>query len=40
MEGELLAIEFLKGGSIAHKPLTATAVCVDDVKIKRRRDKS
>ncbi len=40
VEGELLAIEFLKGGSIAHKPLTATAVCVDDVKIKRRRDKS
>lgn len=38
VEGELLAIEFLEARSIAHKPLTVSAVCVDDVKVKRRRD--
>ena len=40
VEGELLAVEFLEARSIAHKPLTVSAVCVDDVKVKRRRDKS
>ena len=39
VEGEFLAVLFLEARSITHKALTATAVCVDDVKIKRRRNK-
>jgi hypothetical protein len=37
VEGELLAAQFLESRGINHKPLTVTAVCLDDVKVKRRR---
>ena len=36
IEGELLATQFLQSEGIAHKPLAISAVCMDDVKIKRR----
>jgi len=36
VEGELLAAQFLEARGIAHKPLTVSAVCLDDVKVKRR----
>jgi uncharacterized protein DUF6204 len=36
VEGELLAALSLESGNITHKPLTVTAVCMDDVKVKRR----
>ena len=36
VEGELLAAQFLESRRIAHKALVATAVCMDDVKFKRR----
>ena len=36
VEGELLAAQFLESRRIAHKPLAVTAVCMDDVKVKRR----
>ena len=39
VEGELLATQFLESRSITYKPLSATAVCLDDVKIKGRRNK-
>jgi len=39
VEGELLAIQFLESRNITHKPLTVTAVCLDDVKTRRRSDK-
>ncbi|KRE55607.1 DUF6204 family protein [Phycicoccus sp. Soil748] len=39
VHGELLAMLFLEARSITHKTLTTTAVCVDDVKTKRRRNK-
>lgn len=35
VEGELLAAHFLQTRGITHKPLTVSAVCLDDVKIKR-----
>lgn len=35
-EGELLAAQFLGSRRIAHKLLAVTAVCMDDVKVKRR----
>lgn len=37
VEGELLAAQYLDSRGITHKPLTVTAVCMDDVKVKRRR---
>lgn len=36
-DGELLAMEFLESRDITHKPLTVSAVCLQDVKMKRRR---
>jgi hypothetical protein len=36
VEGELMAAQFLESRSITHKPLTVTAVCLDDVKVKHR----
>jgi hypothetical protein len=36
VEGELLAAQFLESRRIARKPLAVTAVCTDDVKVKRR----
>ena len=36
VEGELLAADYLGCRSITHKPLTVTAVCMEDVKVKRR----
>ena len=39
VEGELLAITFLESRRITHKPLSVTAVCLDDVKTKGRRNK-
>ena len=39
VEGELLATQFLESRNITHKPLTATAVCLDDVKVRGRRNK-
>src|SRR4029078_1145677 len=36
VEGDLLAAQFLQARGIAHKPLTVSAVCLDDVKVKRR----
>ena len=40
VEGELLAAEYLESRGITHKPMTVTAVCMDDVKVKRRPKKS
>ena len=37
IEGELLATQFLESRSITHKPLTMSATCMDDVKLKVRR---
>lgn len=37
VEGELLAADFLSSRGITHKPLTVSAVCLQDVKVKRRR---
>ena len=37
VEGELLAADFLESRGLAHKPLTVSAVCLQDVKVKRRR---
>ncbi|GAA1969981.1 DUF6204 family protein [Nocardioides panacihumi] len=37
IEGELLATQFLESRGITHTPLTMTATCLDDVKVKRRR---
>jgi hypothetical protein len=39
VEGELLAAQFLEARGITHKPLAVSAVCMDDVKIKRRPSK-
>lgn len=36
VEGELLADQYLESRGITHKPMTVTAVCMDDVKVKRR----
>jgi hypothetical protein len=36
VEGELLATDFLVSRGITHKPLAVTAVCLDDVKVRRR----
>jgi len=36
IEGELLATHFLESRSITHKPLTMSAVSLDDVKVRRR----
>lgn len=36
VEGDLVAAQFLQAQGIAHKPLTVSAVCLDDVKVKRR----
>jgi hypothetical protein len=37
VEAELLATDFLESRGITHKPLTVSAACLQDVKIKRRR---
>jgi hypothetical protein len=37
VEGELLAAQFLESQGITHKPLTVSAVCLQDVKRRRRR---
>lgn len=37
VEGELLASHYLETRGISHKPLTVSAVCLQDVKVKRRR---
>jgi hypothetical protein len=37
VEGELLASDKLATRGITHKPLTISAVCMQDVKLKRRR---
>lgn len=37
IEGELLATDFLASRGLAHKPLNITAMCLQDVKVKRRR---
>jgi uncharacterized protein DUF6204 len=36
VEGELLAAEYLESRGITYRPMTVTAVCMDDVKLKRR----
>jgi hypothetical protein len=36
VEGELLATDFLESRGLTHKPLTVSAVCLQDVKVKRR----
>jgi hypothetical protein len=36
IEAELLATQFLESRCITHKPLTMSAVCLDDVKVRRR----
>jgi hypothetical protein len=36
IEGELLATQLLESRSITHTPLTMTATCLDDVKVRRR----
>ena len=35
--GELLAADFLESRGITHRPLTVSAVCMQDVKVKRGR---
>lgn len=35
-EGELLASDYLDSRGISHRPLTLSAVCMQDVKVKRR----
>jgi len=37
VEGELLATDFLESRGLTHKPLTVSAVCLQDVKVKRSR---
>jgi hypothetical protein len=37
VEGELLALDYLASRGITHKPLSISAVCMQDVKVKRRR---
>lgn len=37
VEGELLAADFLESRGLTHKPLTVSAVCLQDVKVKRSR---
>jgi hypothetical protein len=37
VEGELLASHYLESRGISHKPMTVSAVCMQDVKVKRRR---
>jgi hypothetical protein len=37
VEGELLAADFLESRGLTHKPLNVSAVCLQDVKVKRRR---
>ena len=37
VEGELLASDYLASLRISHRPLTLSAVCMQDVKVKRRR---
>jgi len=37
VEGELLAADFLESHGLTHKPLHVSAVCLQDVKVKRRR---
>ena len=37
VEGELLASDYFASRGISHKPLTVSAVCLQDVKVKRRR---
>jgi len=37
VEGELLASDYLESRGITHVPLTISAVCLQDVKVKRRR---
>lgn len=37
LEGELLARDFLESQGITHKPLTVSAVCLQDVKVKHLR---
>jgi hypothetical protein len=37
IEGELLAAHFLESRGLTHGPLTVSAVCLQDVKVKRRR---
>ena len=37
VEAELLATDSLESRGITHKPLTVSAACLQDVKIKRRR---
>jgi hypothetical protein len=36
VEGELLAEEFLRARAIGHRPLTVSAVCLQDVKVRPR----
>ena len=36
VEGELLAADFLESRGITHKPLTVSAVYLQDVKVRRR----
>jgi len=36
LEGELLAEEFLRARGIGHRPLAVSAVCLQDVKVRRR----
>jgi hypothetical protein len=37
VEGELLATDMLESHGLTHKPLIVSAVCLQDVKVKRRR---
>jgi hypothetical protein len=37
VEGELLADDFLATRGLGHRPLVVSAVCLQDVRIKRRR---
>lgn len=36
VEGEVLAADFLESRSITHKQLTVSAICLQDVKVRRR----
>jgi hypothetical protein len=36
VEAQLLAAQFLESRGITHKPLTLSATCMDDVKVRRR----
>ena len=37
VDGELMAVDFLESRELTHKPLTVSAVCLQDVKVKRPR---